>query len=279
MRTLGPEQILEPLIELIISAARCLPPDVLQALHAAHARESSPQGREVLAQLLANAQLAGQIALPLCQDTGSSVFFAELGQDLHISAPGLPAILEQAVSLATSRAHLRASICHPFSRANTGDNTPVSLHLELVSGDKLRIVFLPKGGGAENMSRLTMLSPAQGREGVIRFATDCVAEAGPNPCPPIIVGVGVGGGFDAAPTLAKKALLLPLDQVNPDPEAAELEADLYQRIQTLGIGPGGLGGDCTCLGVRCLIKPCHIASLPVAVNIQCNSARRGEIVF
>jgi fumarate hydratase subunit alpha len=203
----------------------------------------------------------------------------EHGEDVRLEGASLRRTLTDAARAAYSRGNLRASVCHPFSRANTGDNTPIVLHTELVPGDGMVIRFLPKGGGAENMSRCAMLSPADGREGVVRFVINAVAEAGPNPCPPILVGVGVGGSFEQAPLLAKQALVRPLGDPNPDPEAGELETELLARLNRLSIGPGGLGGDATCLAAHLIVAPCHIASLPVAVNIQCNAARRGELRF
>ena len=264
MRIISAERLRQAVEALILSVSRSLPSDVRAALQSALAEESSVQGREILRQLLANADYAEATGLPLCQDTGTAVFFVEMGEDARIDGAGLQATLETAM-------------CHPLTRANTGDNTPISLHLDLVAGDGLRIRFLPKGGGAENMSRCAMFAPSRGISGIRDFVLDTVRQAGPNPCPPIIVGVGVGGTFDLAPTIAKKALLMPLDMPNPDPDAAALEAELLDAINRMPIGPGGLGGTRTCLGVRLLLRPCHIASLPVAVNIQCNAARRGEI--
>ena len=277
MRIISAERLRQAVEALILSVSRSLPSDVRAALQSALAEESSVQGREILRQLLANADYAEATGLPLCQDTGTAVFFVEMGEDARIDGAGLQATLETATRNAYASGYLRNSMCHPLTRANTGDNTPISLHLDLVAGDGLRIRFLPKGGGAENMSRCAMFAPSRGISGIRDFVLDTVRQAGPNPCPPIIVGMGVGGTFDLAPTIAKKALLMPLDMPNPDPDAAALEAELLDAINRMPIGPGGLGGTRTCLGVRLLLRPCHIASLPVAVNIQCNAARRGEI--
>ncbi len=263
---------------MILDSQRLLPPDVAQALQAAFAVESSPQGADVLGQLLENAACAAQSGLPLCQDTGTFVFFVEVGEELFLKG-SLHKMLERATASACAKGYLRASLCHPLSRANTGNNTPPAIHFEQTPGEGLRIRFLPKGGGAENMSRLAMLTPAKGRQGIKDFVLQSVREAGPNPCPPIIVGVAIGASFDMAPALAKKALLRPLDRPAADGEAAALEQELKEEINALHIGPGGLGGLCTCLGVRVEMHPCHIACLPVAVNIQCNSARRGELVL
>lgn len=279
MRFVSADTVRQRVTELILAVSRGLPPDVLDALRAAHGTERSPQGREILRQLLDNAAYAADSGLPVCQDTGSAVFFVRHGEDLRLAGGTLRDTLTRATADAYRMGYLRNSMCHPLTRANTGDNTPLILHLDLVPGDGLTVRFLPKGGGAENMSRCAMFSPAQGRAGVKAFVRTVVAEAGPNPCPPVIVGVGVGGTFDLAPVLAKEALLRPLGSPNPDPEAALLERELLSELNDLPIGPGGLGGDTTCLAVHVRLHPCHIASLPVAVNIQCNAARHGEVSF
>ncbi len=279
MRYLNADDVRQRVEAMILNASRRLPDDARAALDHALAAESSPHGRAVLAELRDNARYAEESGLPLCQDTGTAVFFVEHGEDVRLVGATLRETLERATRDAWRAGYLRNSLCHPFTRANTGDNTPISLHVDLVAGDGLRIRFLPKGGGAENMSRLTMLTPSQGREGVKAFALRTLAEAGAKPCPPVILGLGVGGGFDTAPLLAKEALLLPLDAPNPDAEARALEEELLAACNALGIGPGGLGGNQTCLAVRAIIRPCHIASLPVAVNIQCNAARRGEVTL
>lgn len=279
MRLLSAEIVRQRVAALILAVSRGLPPDVLTALTAARATERSPRGREILRQLLDNAAYAEATDLPICQDTGSAVFFVEHGEDVRLEGGTLRDTLTRATAEAYRAGYLRNSMCHPLSRANTGDNTPIILHVDLVPGDGLTVRFLPKGGGAENMSRCAMFPPSAGREGVKDFVRSVVAEAGPNPCPPIIVGVGVGGTFDLAPTLAKEALLRPLGSSNPDPEAALLEQELLPELNRLPIGPGGLGGDTTCLAVHVRLHPCHIASLPVAVNIQCNAARHGEVRF
>jgi fumarate hydratase subunit alpha len=262
---------------MVIEANRYLPPDVLAALGNALESESSPAGREVLSQLLENADLAAETGLPLCQDTGAAVFFVQLGQGCRISQGSLPQAINAGMSKGYAQGYLRNSMCQPLSRENTGDNTPALIHTEVVQGAGLQIDFLAKGGGSENMSGCAMLKPAQGWEGVGSFVLDQVAAAGPNPCPPIIVGVGVGGCFDWAPMLAKKALLRSLDQPHPDRHLAGLERQLLARVNSLGIGPMGLGGDVTCLGVRLAMSPCHIASLPVAVNLQCHCARHARV--
>jgi fumarate hydratase subunit alpha len=278
MRVVDPEKITQAVAAMCVRACRVLPADVRAALDRALAEETHPAGREVLRQLVENYRLAEREGLPLCQDTGLAVFFVEKGDAVRVPG-GVAAAIEAGVRQGYAEGLLRKSSCHPLSRQNTGDNTPAVVHLEEVPGDGLRIAFMAKGGGSENMSRVTMLSPAQGWEGIRRFVVERVAEAGPNPCPPIVVGVGIGGSFELAARLSKQALLRPLDDTHPDAEIAALEAELVQDINALGIGPMGLGGRTTALGVKIALRPCHIASLPVAVNIQCHSARHEEVVF
>ena len=277
MRTVTSSDIADRVAEMVVRANRILPPDVLAAISRAKENESSPSGREILGQLEENAALARESGLPLCQDTGMAVFFVELGEQCRVEG----ANLREAITLGMVRGYqdglLRKSMCHPLTRKNTGDNTPAVIHLDFVEGDGLKISFMAKGGGSENMSRVTMLSPAQGWKGIKDFVINRVAEAGPNPCPPTMLGIGIGGSFELAPRLAKQALLRPLDQPHPDPEIARMEQELLEEINELGIGPMGLGGDTTCLGVRINMAPCHIASLPLAVNVQCHSARHEEV--
>ncbi len=254
--------------------------NMLAALRSALGREQSPLGREVLERLLENAELAHRETIPLCQDCGTAVVFLEVGQEVHIQGP-LEEAVQEGVRQGYKEGYLRPSIvARPFSaRQNTGDNTPAVVHTELVEGNGLWIRVLPKGGGAENMSRLSMLSPADGRQGVVDFVVRAVSEAGSNPCPPVIAGVGVGGTADKVMLLAKRALLRPVGQPHPDPEVAGLEAELLERINALGIGPEGFGGTVTALAVHAEVFPCHIASLPVAVNLQCHSNRYKEAVL
>ncbi len=255
--------------------------DVLAALKQARANEPSPTGRAVLDQILENAHIARRERMPLCQDTGLAVVFAELGQDVHVVGGDLRVAIVEGVRLGYEQGYLRKSVVdRPFSaRLNTRDNTPPVVHFDVVPGDRLRLVVAPKGGGSENMSFLRMLVPADGRQGIVDFVVECVDRAGANPCPPVIVGVGVGGTVEQTMLLAKRSLLRPLDQPNPDPETAELEAEILARVNDLGIGPAGLGGRCTALAVHVETFPCHIASLPVAVNMQCHSARHKEAVL
>ncbi len=279
MRNIDAQEIHTQVRDMVRHAATHLPRDVEQALEKARSAESTDTAREVLDQLLENARLARDVGLPLCQDTGVAIFFVEMGAECRVQGGGLSEVLNQAMIEAYEQGFLRKSLCHPLTRANTGNNSPAFIHYELVPGQELKIQFMAKGGGSENMSRCTMLTPAQGWEGIKEFVFNRMAEAGPNPCPPTIVGVGIGGTFDLAPVLAKKALFRPLDQAHPDPECAALEEELLQGINDLGIGPMGLGGKTTSLGVRMNISACHIASLPLAVNVQCHSSRHEEVVL
>lgn len=277
MRTVTSSAIADRVAEMVVRANRILPADVLTAISRAKETEGSPSGREILGQLEDNAALARESGLPLCQDTGMAVFFVELGENCRVEGASLREAITQGMVRGYQEGLLRKSLCHPLTRKNTGDNTPAVMHVDLVGGDGLKISFMAKGGGSENMSRVTMLSPAQGWKGIKDFVINRVAEAGPNPCPPTLLGIGIGGSFELAPRLAKQALLRPLDQPHPDPEIARMEQELLAEINNLGIGPMGLGGDTTCLGVRINIAPCHIASLPLAVNVQCHSARHEEV--
>lgn len=278
MRNIEAREIHEAVVGLVTQAARHLPPDVNQALAAALTREESDSAREILGQLLENAELAARTGLPLCQDTGVGVFFVELGADVRVQGV-LPEIINAAMVEGYAKGLLRKSLCHPLTRKNTGDNSPAAIHVDIVPGDRLTIMHMAKGGGSENMSRCTMLTPAQGWAGIKDFVVRRMAEAGPNPCPPTIVGVGIGGTFDMAPTLAKKALFRPVGVRNPDPEIAAMELELLDAVNNLGIGPMGLGGRTTSLDVKIEMRPCHIASLPLAVNVQCHSSRVREVVL
>lgn len=273
MRTIAAEEITTVVARLCRKANAALGEDVLRALAEAREQEESPQGRDVLDKLLANARLAREEGMPLCQDTGVAVVFLEVGQDLHI-AGDLEAAVHEGVRQGYREGYLRASVVrHPLDRVNTGDNTPVVIHYRIVPGDRLRITVAPKGAGSENMSALRMLKPADGIEGVKRFVLEVVKKAGPNACPPLVVGVGIGGTMEKAALLAKEALLRPLGSRAADPLAAALEEELLAAINCLGIGPLGLGGRVTALAVHVAVYPCHIASLPVAVNLNCHAAR------
>jgi fumarate hydratase subunit alpha len=281
MREIHTSLITESVARLSIESNYYLGDDVLAALRSYRQLESSPVGREVLDQILENAEIARREQMPLCQDCGLTVVFIELGQDAHITGGDLNEAIAEGVRQGYVDGFLRKSMVdHPFSsRVNTRDNTPPVIHTTVVPGDRLRITVAPKGGGSENMSQLAMLKPADGRKGVIDFVVESVRRAGANPCPPIIVGVGVGGSAEKAMWLAKHSLLREVGQPSPDPELAELEAELLERVNRIGIGPQGFGGLTTALAVHVETFPCHIASMPVAVNIQCHSARHKEALL
>ncbi|MCL0082236.1 fumarate hydratase [Dehalococcoidia bacterium] len=249
--------------------------DVVAALAEAKSFEESEVARQVLDQILENARIAAAEHVPLCQDCGTAVVFLDLGQDVHISGGDLYTAVAEGVKIGYKEGYLRKSMVEqPFSaRVNTEDNTPPVIHAQIVPGEEVRITVVPKGGGSENMSRFTALKPAQGRQGIIEFVVNAVDEAGSNPCPPVIVGVGIGGTAEETMALAKRALLREIGKPSPDAEVAELEAAILKRVNALGIGPGGFGGRTTALAVHVEIFPSHIASLPVAVNLQCHASR------
>jgi len=279
MREIDVSSITEKVKTLCIEANTDLGEDVLQAFDRAIKQEESPLGIEILKELKENARIAREEKVAICQDTGFAVVFIELGQDVHLIGGGLKEAVDEGVRQGYREGYLRKSICHPFSRANTGDNTPAILHTEIVPGDRVKITVAPKGGGSENMSRVVMLTPSDGVEGIKKYVVQRVKESGSNPCPPTIVGVGIGGTFEMAALLAKKSLLRPLGSKNPDPELDRLELEILEEINRLGIGPQGLGGRTTSLAVHILMMPCHIASFPLAVNIQCHAQRHKEIVI
>jgi fumarate hydratase subunit alpha len=279
MREIRTEEITRKVKDLCISANYELGEDVINAFERAREEEESPTGKEIFNQLIENARIAGKELIPLCQDTGFAVCFVELGDEVKVVGGNLIEAINEGVRQGYREGYLRKSICHPFTRKNTHDNTPAIVHVNLVPGNKLKIVIAPKGGGSENMSRASMLKPSDGVEGIKEFVISRVKEAGSNPCPPIVVGVGIGGTLEKAALLAKEALIRPLGTHNPDPEIAELERELLTKINDLGIGPQGLGGRITALAVNVDIYPCHIASLPVAVNINCHAHRHKEVVF
>ncbi|MEZ4870574.1 MAG: fumarate hydratase [Caldilineaceae bacterium] len=254
--------------------------DVTQALQASRAREANPLAGRVLDTIILNARIAGEDRQPMCQDTGTAVIFVKVGQDVHLVGGDLHAAINEGVRRGYRAGFLRNSIVGDplFNRKNTGDNTPAVIHLDLVPGDQVHLTVMTKGGGAENMSRMKMLTPADGVAGVRAFVLETVQLAGPNACPPVIVGVGVGGTFDLAPMLAKEALLRPVGQPNADPQLAAFEQELLAAINALGIGPHGFGGSTTALAVHVVSHPTHIASLPVAVNLQCGPAARHRSV-
>jgi fumarate hydratase subunit alpha len=281
MREIIAKEITKTVSHLCQQANFQLGEDVLTALKQALKTEKSPLGREVLSQLIENAKIAKDERIALCQDCGTAVVFLEIGQDVHITGGDLYNAVEEGVRQGYDEGCLRkAMVKQPFSaRINTRDNTPAVIHAEIVPGDRLKITVMPKGGGAENMSRLAMLLPNHGSQGIIEMVVRVVDEAGGNACPPLIIGVGVGGTADKAMLLAKKALLRTVAEPSPDPEVARLEKDILARVNELGIGPMGFGGSTTALAVHAEVMPTHIVSLPVAVNLQCHSARHKEAVL
>jgi fumarate hydratase subunit alpha len=272
--------ITETVARLAVEANEHLGGDVVKAFEKGLASERSPAGKDILRQLLENSRLAAEEQVPMCQDTGLAVVFLELGQDVHIEGD-LNEAVQDGVRRGYADGYLRKSVVFPpwGERRNTGDNTPAIIHTRVVPGESLRIVVAPKGGGSENMSALRMLKPAEGWPGVKDFVLQTVRTAGPNPCPPLVVGVGIGGNFEYAPFLAKKALLRTVGERNPDPETAAREEELLDAVNRLGIGPAGFGGDVTALALHIETHPCHIASLPVAVNINCHAHRHHEAVL
>jgi len=279
MREIDVKLITGKVKDLCMEANTDLGEDVLEAFDRAIEKEESPLGVEILKELKENARIARDERVAICQDTGFAVVFIELGQDVHLVGGGLKEAIFEGVRQGYRDGYLRKSICHPFTRANTGDNTPAIIHTEIVHGDQVKITVAPKGGGSENMSRVVMLTPSDGIEGIKRYVVQRVKESGSNPCPPTIVGVGIGGTFELAAFLAKKSLLRPLGSKNPDTELDQLEFEILTEINKLGIGPQGLGGRTTSLAVHILMMPCHIASFPLGVNIQCHAQRHKEIVI
>ncbi len=277
MRIITAEQISAAVAELCIRANRELPEDIVSAMNRAAADEPWPVAKNTLEVLCRNIAAAEEMELPVCQDTGMACVFVWLGQDVHIEGD-FRAAVDEGVRRGYELGYLRKSVvADPLRRVNTGDNTPAVITLELVPGEKLELTVLPKGFGSENMSRLAMLKPADGVEGVKRFVVDAVRKAASNPCPPVVVGVGIGGTFDKAAALAKHALLRPIDCPNQDEFYARLEEDMLREINSLGIGPQGFGGHTTALGVNIETMPTHVAGLPVAVNISCHVTRRASM--
>jgi fumarate hydratase subunit alpha len=277
MRRINVKRITKTVKKLFIEANTVLGKDVVEALRKSLPQEESATGKQVLEKIMENAEIACRNKMPICQDTGLAVVFVEIGQDVHIVGGNLREAIEEGVRQAYAEGYLRKSVCDPLTRKNTQDNTPAIIHVDIVAGDRLKIIAMPKGGGSENMSAAKMLTPAAGSEGIKKFVLETVEQAGANPCPPIMVGIGIGGSLEEACILAKKALLRPVGEANSkDERLAHMEKELYTGINDLGIGPGGLGGRVTTLSVNVEMMPCHIASLPVAVNIQCHVARHKE---
>lgn len=279
MRKIELRDVSKKIEELFIEACEVLPDNVLFALEAAKDAEISPLGKEVLSKIVENANLAKDKSLPICQDTGLAQVFLTIGSEVWFEGDIYEAVNE-GVRRAYCGGYLRKSVVrHPLDRVNTKDNTPAIVHIKLVPGDLFRIDVAPKGGGSENMSAVKMLIPADGEKGILDFVTSVVSEAGGKPCPPIIVGVGVGGSFEKCALLAKEALLREIDDESPDEIARELEKKLFSIINDTGVGPMGFGGTKTCLAVKVNVHPCHIASMPVAVSIQCHAARHKSAVL
>ncbi|WP_347491553.1 fumarate hydratase [Desulfoscipio sp. XC116] len=280
MKSINTANISQAVAKLCKDANYFLGQDMLDALQKAYDQEISLTGKEIIQQIIDNAEIAKSEEVPMCQDTGFAVIFVELGQEVHIEGGSLEDAINEGVRRGYTDGYLRKSIVgHPLERVNTGDNTPAVIHLKLVPGDKLKITLAPKGGGSENMSAFKMLKPAEGVEGVKQFVLDTVTAAGPNPCPPIVVGVGIGGTFEKSALLSKESLLRSVGTPNPRPEIAELERELLAAVNNLGIGPQGLGGRITAVAVHVEIYPAHIASLPVAVNLNCHASRHKEVIL
>ena len=278
MRIISTQDVIKTVRECCIEGTTLLPDDVLQALKKSEAAETSALGKSFLNQCIENAVIARNEAMPICQDTGFAVFFVEIGQEVLLEKGTWDEAFNEGVRQGYTDGYLRKSIVSDplFSRINTKDNTPCVVHYSFVPGDKVRIVFAPKGGGSENMSAIKMLKVSEGRQGIVDFVVNSVINAGGNPCPPTVVGVGIGGTFEKCAFLAKKALLRKVGSVNADERYAELEKEILEKINASGVGPQGLGGDTTAIAVHIEFHPCHIASLPCAVNLNCHAARHVE---
>lgn len=280
MKTIHVNQIIKAVEKLCTDANYYLNKDVLEKLQDSYKKEESKVGKDILGQIIENAEIARSEKMAMCQDTGMAVFFVDIGQEVHIEGGSLTEAINEGVRLGYAKGFLRKSVVRdPIERGNTGDNTPAVIHYNLEEGDRLKLMIAPKGFGSENMSALKMLTPSDGVEGVKKFILDTVNSAGPNPCPPIVIGVGIGGTMEKAAIMSKKALLRTLDQRNPLQHINRLEAELLNSINKLGIGPAGLGGRTTALAVNIEVFPTHIAGLPVAVNISCHATRHAEIEF
>ncbi|MHB8232443.1 MAG: fumarate hydratase [bacterium] len=279
MRVVESEEISNAVKNLIINSSVNLPEDTYESLKRAFEQEISGSGKTVLSQILLNAEVAKTERKPLCQDTGLAVFFVEAGKDAAVKGLNLTDAINEGTRLGYSEGFLRKSTCDPLSRKNIGDNTPAIIHYDFTDGDKIKIMYAAKGGGSENMSRIKMMRPSDGKQGIIDFVVETMRDAGPNPCPPNIIGVGIGGNFERSAVLAKKSLFRKLGEKNSDVELSEMERVIFEKINNIGTGPMGFGGICTALGVHITKEPCHIASLPVAVNIECHSHRHSEITI
>ncbi|MCC0683940.1 fumarate hydratase [Clostridioides sp. ZZV15-6383] len=279
MRKINSEQIVEQVKKLCIEANLYLGEDVLSCIKEKVKSEKSEVGKNILNILVENAEIAKEKNIPICQDTGMAVFFVELGQEVVIEGDTLTEAINEGVRQGYEEGYLRKSVVSPISRVNTKDNTPAIIHYDMVKGDKIKIEFAAKGFGSENMSKMKMLKPSDGLEGIKKFIIDTVSEAGPNPCPPMVIGVGIGGTVDKCAQIAKKALFRELGEFNKDENIAKLESELLASINKLGIGPQGLGGTTTALGLNIETFPTHIAGLPVVVNINCHASRHKKVVI
>ncbi len=280
MKEIAVSEVTRAVKAMCISANCNLGEDVRNRIAIAQSCETNPVGRDILGKLLQNADIASSNAMPICQDTGMAVFFVTLGQEVHITGGGLTDAINEGVRQGYAEGFLRKSVVSdPIRRGNTGDNTPAVIHYDVVPGDTLTITFAPKGFGSENMSAVKMCKPSEGMDGIINFVVDTVRRAGPNPCPPIVVGVGLGGTFEKCTQLAKHALTRTLGQPNPDPYYAELEQTLLQKINALDIGPQGFGGQTTALAVHVETYPTHIAGMPCSVNINCHVTRHETVIL
>lgn len=279
MREFDVKLVTDAVAKLCIDANYNIPQDVLEKLKFSCENEESPVAKEILTQIIENDILAKETKVPMCQDTGLTVVFLEIGRDVHLSGDIYEAV-QEGVRIGYKDGYLRKSMVKdPFNRVNTGDNTPAIIHTKLVEGDKVKIIIAPKGGGSENMSTVTMMKPSDGLKGVKEFILNFIDKAGGNPCPPIVVGVGIGGNLEKSALLAKEALLRDVSDVNSDENLRTLEEELLRDINKLGIGPMGLGGRTTALAVKVKVHPCHIAQLPLAININCHAARHKEVIL
>ena len=280
MREFNVKVIEDKVAELVRETNLFLGSDVLEAISRASREESSERAKTILEKIRENIAIASEEEIPLCQDTGLACIFLEVGQEVVFTGGYLYDAINEGVRKGYEEGYLRKSVvADPLRRTNTGDNTPAHIHVEIVPGDNVKLTVAPKGFGSENMSRIAMLPPSAGAEGVKDFIVETVRQAGGNPCPPMVLGVGIGGTFDKVALLAKEALLLPMDRVNPDPFYQEMEEELLSRINALNIGPQGFGGDTTALGINILTAPTHIAGLPVAVNVNCHVSRHKEVIL
>ncbi len=283
MREIAFDTVVKAVRDIIMHSGTDLPKDAYEALQKAYEQEKSPVSKEVLKQLLDNADIAKDEQRPLCQDTGLAVFFVKVGEEVKVTGGLLKDAINKGTELGYQDGYLRASTCEPFSRANLKDtvgyNLPAIIHFDLVAGDKIEIEYAAKGGGSENVSRARVFPPAAGKEGVIEYVKEVISDAGPNPCPPLTVGVGIGGTFEKAAISSKHALFREIGSVNEDAEMAELETTIKDELNKLGIGAMGMGGTQTVLAVHIEANPCHIASLPVSVNVQCHSSRHTHITL